>query len=368
MLGVEVSLGSRTYTIQIGALKDADLASAVAGMHPAPSRALVIFDERVRGYAERIRNALLQRAVASDLLDVPSGEESKCILQLEHLWKRLLKCGTDRKSIVVAVGGGVVGDLAGFAAATFNRGIRFVQVPTTLLSMVDSSVGGKTGINLPEAKNILGAFWQPSLVWANVEALQTLPTREFRSGLAEVVKYGVILDDAFFAYLESHAQDILARNPEAVSEIIKRSCELKADVVSQDEYETTGLRAVLNYGHTFGHALEALTEYGTLLHGEAISIGMTMAGTLARDLGRWSPAVLERQSSLLRQLGLPLCLNDLPLQPLEASQVIDAMMHDKKNAYGKLHLILPTRLGHVETVTGVPMESIRKAIEAVDRL
>jgi 3-dehydroquinate synthase len=228
--------------------------------------------------------------------------------------------------------------------------------------MVDSSVGGKTGINLPEAKNVIGAFWQPSLVWSDLSVLATLPDREFRSGLAEVVKYGVILDHAFFSQLESDATLILARDPVPLAAVIRRSCELKAEVVAADERETTGLRAILNYGHTFGHAIESLTEYGVLLHGEAIAIGMSMAGRLALALGRWTNDAFERQTELLQRFGLPTRLDRVLAPPLQVSDMVSAMMHDKKNTYGRMNLILPDRIGHVETVSDVAMECIEQSI------
>jgi 3-dehydroquinate synthase len=277
---------------------------------------------------------------------------------------RLAELRADRKAVVIAVGGGVLGDLAGFLAATWNRGVRFVQVPTTLLAMVDSSVGGKTGINLPSAKNVVGAFWQPHLVWADLTALNSLPDREYRSGLAEVVKYGVILDPRLFAMLEANVDRILDRDPEAVASIVQRSCELKAQVVAADEFETTGLRAILNYGHTFGHALEALTGYGTLLHGEAVSIGMTMAAHLAATLERWPAAMIVRQTELLERLHLPTRINGQAASQATPDRVLQAMQLDKKTEHGQLNLILPTRLGHVETVRGVDPALIAEAIAA----
>jgi 3-dehydroquinate synthase len=228
--------------------------------------------------------------------------------------------------------------------------------------MVDSSVGGKTGINLPEAKNVIGSFWQPSLVWADIANLETLPTREFRSGLAEVVKYGIILDADFFEYLENHADAILARDTSALTEVIRRSCLLKARVVAEDEWETTGRRAILNYGHTFGHAIESLTEYGTLLHGEAVSIGMSMAGHLAASLQRWPDHSLDRQNQLLERFGLPTRIMAGIQKHLTADRMIQAMMHDKKNTYGKLNLILPNRIGEVQTVSDASIDLVRKTI------
>lgn len=364
MQSIEVLLGSRSYPIYLGHAISGELANAIGKLTPAPSKIVIVYDNRVEHLARAIAKEARMDAANIHLIDVPSGEESKSVLQLEHLWKRLFRCNADRKAIVIAVGGGVIGDLAGFAAATWNRGVRFLQVPTTLLAMVDSSVGGKTGINLPDAKNVIGAFWQPVLVWADVSSLASLPTREFRSGLAEVVKYGVILDSDFFDFLETRADAILSRNEDALVEIIRRSCLLKAKVVAEDELETTGLRAILNYGHTFGHAIESLTDYGTLLHGEAVSIGMTMAGHLSVSMHRWNQRSLDRQTRLLEQFGLPTQLAGDAAKAIAGDRMIDAMMHDKKNAYGQLRLILPSRIGAVETVSGVSSEIVRDAIAA----
>jgi 3-dehydroquinate synthase len=270
----------------------------------------------------------------------------------------MLDEGADRQSVVIAVGGGVVGDLAGFVAATFARGLAFFQVPTTLLAQVDSSVGGKTGINLPGAKNMVGAFWQPAGVLIDVQTLATLPDREFRAGLAEVVKYGVILDSEFFAYLEQHADEINRRDQTALMHIVARSCRLKADVVEADERETTGLRSVLNYGHTFCHALEAATGYETLLHGEAVAIGMHCAARLAERLGRVDETFVARQHALLTAFGLPVAVPDV-----EASELVRFMRRDKKAVAGHLRFVLPTRIGHVELVDGVKADDVRKVLE-----
>lgn len=362
MQSIDVPLGSRTYQIHIGDANPGELAAAIGNLIPAPSRVIVIHDAGVAHLAEKSAKESGIDSSGISMIPVPCGEESKSILQVEHLWKRLLQCGADRKSLIIAVGGGVIGDLAGFAAATWNRGIRFIQIPTTLLAMVDSSVGGKTGINLPEAKNVIGSFWQPAMVWADLASLASLPTREFRSGLAEVVKYGIILDADFFEYLENHADTILARDTSALTEVIRRSCLLKAQVVAEDEWETTGRRAILNYGHTFGHAIESLTEYGTLLHGEAVSIGMSMAGHLAASLQRWPEHSLDRQNQLLERFGLPTqILTDIRKQ-LTPDLMIQAMMHDKKNTYGKLNLILPNRIGDVQTVSDTPIDLVRELI------
>jgi 3-dehydroquinate synthase len=293
------------------------------------------------------------------LLAVPAGEASKSAEQAAALWNRLVELRADRSTVVVAVGGGVIGDLGGFVAATFARGLSFIQIPTTLLAHVDSSVGGKVGINLPAAKNIVGAFWQPAGVLIDLDTLATLPDREYRSGLAEVVKYGVILDADFFRYLETHIAELNARQPDVLEYIVARSCRLKADVVEQDEREETGLRAVLNYGHTFCHAIETVTGYGAYLHGEAVAIGMVCASRLAQALGRIGPEITERQEQLLRALGLTTAVGDLNHDDLLA-----AMQRDKKSHLGRLRFVLPSRLGHVELVEDVPAEKVRQALSA----
>jgi 3-dehydroquinate synthase len=263
----------------------------------------------------------------------------------------------DRKSMVIAVGGGVVGDLAGFIAATYARGLTFVQIPTTLLAQVDSSVGGKVGINLPAAKNIVGAFWQPAGVLIDLDCLRTLPQREYVSGLAEVVKYGVSLDQDFFDFLEKNKAGLLARDPQVLEHVVARSCQLKASIVEQDEREQTGRRAVLNYGHTFCHAIETTTGYDRFLHGEAVAIGMVCAAGLAQRLGRFSVEASRRQTALLEALQLPTRASGLDVE-----QMLAAMQHDKKAEYGQLRFVLPTQLGQADVVGGIPLPVVREAI------
>jgi 3-dehydroquinate synthase len=258
------------------------------------------------------------------------------------------------------VGGGVVGDLAGFVAATYARGLTYFQVPTTLLAQVDSSVGGKTGVNLPGAKNMVGAIWQPKGVFIDVQTVKTQRERDYRSGLAEVVKYGVILDAEFFAHLEQEVPAILGRRHRTLSALIARSCELKAQVVERDEREEGGLRAVLNYGHTFAHALEAVTGYEQLLHGEAVSIGMMCAARLAQRLGRVDEAFVARQRALLVALGLPVAVPSVDHEAL-----VEPRLRDKKVEHGKLRFALPTRLGHVELVSDVDLDAVRATLAAV---
>lgn len=357
---IRVSLAERSYTIEIGTGSLSRLGELVTKASPCV-HAMLLADERVEEpHAKAAAKSLSDVGLSVDLVLVESGEESKSVEMADQLWNVLLDRGADRKSVVVAVGGGVIGDLAGFVAATFARGLDFFQVPTTLLAAVDSSVGGKVGINLPGAKNMVGAFWQPRGVLIDTEVLSTLPEREFVSGLAEVVKYGVILDAAFFEYLENHADAILLRRPDVLTEVISRCCRLKADVVEKDERETSGLRAVLNYGHTFGHALEAIAGYGEYLHGEAVSIGMECAARLAAELGRVEASFVDRQTKLLTRLGLP---TKMPKVDREA--MLAAMMKDKKVEKRELRFVLPTRMGHVELVKGVSLDDANAAM--VDR-
>jgi len=351
MQTVHVDLSQRGYDIVAGTNLLGRSQEITAGW-VAARHAVVITDENVaEPYARVVGESLGEGGLDVDLIEVPAGEPTKSAAMAEQLWSKLLELGADRSSLVVAVGGGVVGDLAGFVAASYARGIDFVQVPTTLLAQVDSSVGGKTGINLPEAKNMVGAFWQPRGVLIDVDSLATLPDREFRAGLAEVVKYGVILDAEFFTYLEQHADQLNARDADVLTHVVARCCRLKADVVQADERETSGLRAVLNYGHTFAHALEAVAGYGELLHGEAVSIGMECAARLAHALGRVDDEFVGRQHKLLSALGLPTVTPDLPRDKL-----MQAMQSDKKAKHGRIRFVLPTRLGHVELVENTPPE------------
>jgi 3-dehydroquinate synthase len=354
---IRVALGERSYDIAIGRGTLAGAAQFVRDRSSAQHAVVVTDSGGCQPHAEQVRAALSGGGMRCDLLVVPAGEESKSVAQAERLWQRLLELKADRKTVVVAVGGGVVGDLAGFVAATYGRGLALVQVPTTLLAQVDSSVGGKVGINLPAAKNIIGAFWQPAGVLIDSNVLGTLPEREYRSGLAEVVKYGVILDAEFFAWLENRVAEITAREPAALEHVIARSCRLKADVVEQDEREQTGLRAVLNYGHTFCHAIETVSGYSKYLHGEAVAIGMVCAARLAQQMGRISPDLCERQTSLLEQLALPTVASGLDREALLA-----AMQRDKKAQHGQLRFVLPSRLGHVELVGGVDPNLVRQAL------
>ena len=346
---VRVELAERSYEIHIGSDNLSSIGELVVGLGDV-SHTIIITDSNVRDlYGETVLKSLAQSDLQVDIMTIPVGESSKSVGILEELWKQMLSLSADRKSVVIALGGGVVGDLAGFVAASYGRGVRFVQIPTSLLATVDSSVGGKVGINLPGAKNMVGAFWQPQAVLIDVAVLQSLPARDYQAGLAEVVKYGVIQDEDFFSRLENNVGLILERDAEFMRDVIARCCELKAYVVENDERETTGLRAILNYGHTFCHAIEACTGYGTYMHGEAVAIGMLCASRLAEMLGRVTEDETQRQQNLLEQLHLPIALPD----DLEREPMVEAMKRDKKTEHGKIRFILPTKIGHVELVDNV---------------
>lgn len=368
---VGVDLGDRSYRIDVGRGAWPNLAGrlrqALDGSWAGRScrKALIVTDDHVAAlpYPGLVRESLGTLGIAAEIAEVPSGEASKGLATAAALYDRLIAMRADRHALVVAVGGGVIGDLAGFVAATFARGLPLWMVPTTLLAQVDSSVGGKVGVNLPQAKNIVGAFHQPVGVWIDTETLNTLPDRELRCGLAEVVKYGVILDEAFFGELERGADAILKRDHEALRRIIVRSCELKAEVVTRDEREETGLRAVLNFGHTIGHAVEAVAGYGGAFeHGEAVAVGMVAESKLAERLGWIDAEPTERLVRLLERLGLP-----TTLAGLDADALLDAMSRDKKNRDGRIRLVLPRSVGKVELTDEPTADQLRDLLRDLCR-
>ena len=337
---LRVELGGRSYPVQVGAgllQQPAAWTGFLRGRH-----VLLVTDANVAAHhLAPVQAALADRALAVEVL--PPGEQEKNWARLGLLLERLAALGASRDACVVALGGGVVGDLAGFAAACWMRGVDFLQLPTTLLAMVDSSVGGKTAVNLPQGKNLAGAFHQPVAVVADTATLATLPDRELRAGLAEVVKYAAIRDAEFMDLLERHAEALLARDPGALAEAIARSCRHKAAIVARDETEQ-GERALLNFGHSFGHALEAVAGYGTLLHGEAVAIGMVLAARLSAALGLAPEADAGRLSTLLARMGLPVALPP----GLDPQALLAAMRLDKKNVSGQLRLVLWRGLGQAE--------------------
>jgi len=325
--------------------------------------AAVITDAHVVGSSgARVVTGFGARGIAVTSLIVPPGETAKSPAEYVRLCEALAVVPADRATQIVAVGGGVTGDLAGFVAATFLRGLGFWQIPTTLVGQVDSAVGGKTGINLDVGKNLVGAFWQPRFVACDPTTLATLPDREYRSGLAEVVKYGVILDRDLFQWLESRVDQILARDPAAVAQMVGRCVDLKLDIVAEDEFERSGRRAILNYGHTVGHALEMLAGYGRLLHGEAVAIGMTAAARIAIATGRLGVEQARRQAALLARFGLPLVVPD-DLRRIGVDDVCSAMRRDKKTLHGTIRFILPTAIGRVEITDDVDEGVVRAVLD-----
>ena len=353
---VHVALGDRSYDILIA---DGLLGRLPELLKPLKlgSRCAILTDSNVAPlYADAARDALAAAGWRVNVQMIAPGESAKSLAVAGQLYEQLAEARLDRKSFVLALGGGVVGDLAGFIAATFLRGIDFVQAPTTLLAMVDSSVGGKVAINLPQGKNLVGAFYQPRVVIADTATLRTLSEREFRAGVAEVIKYGIISDAALFAELERELPRLMAKDTALLARVIARCCEIKADVVSQDERES-GLRAILNFGHTVGHAIEAVTEYGRYLHGEALAIGMLAAARLSQKHAGLGAAEANRIESLLRRAGLDLTPPDAPFE-----QVLDAMRSDKKAREGKLRVVLAKRIGETVVSDAVNESEIQEAL------
>ena len=351
---VVVALGERSYAIEIGAglLDDGRLIASAVGR-----QAMIVTNETVAPlYLDRVQRALVGRAV--DVCVLPDGEAYKTLATYESVIDALLSKRHGRATTIVALGGGVVGDIAGFVAATYQRGVAFVQVPTTLLAQVDSSVGGKTAVNHPLGKNMIGAFHQPKCVIADTSVLATLPDREYRAGLAEVVKYGVIRDRAFFDWLLSAKDALRARDPLALRRVIERCCAIKAEVVGNDEREE-GERAILNYGHTFGHAIETLTRY-EILHGEAVAIGMVMAADLAQRAG-----MLARDEAM--RIREAISAFDLPVAPpgnVSAAEMIGSMTQDKKVRDGKIRFVLPRAIGRVEVTDRIDSNCVEATLHA----
>jgi 3-dehydroquinate synthase len=358
---VPVSLEGRSYPIQIGSglLQDA----ATYAKLPKASSALIVTNSTVAPlYAQQLAAALQTRYPNVQTLCLPDGEAYKTFETLNLIFNELLGSGADRKATLFALGGGVVGDMTGFAAACYMRGVPFVQVPTTLLAQVDSSVGGKTAINHPLGKNMIGAFYQPELVVCDLAVLKTLPPREMSAGLAEVIKYGPIYDMAFFDWIEANIDGLRAGDVELLAHAVKRSCEIKAAVVGEDEKEG-GIRAILNFGHTFGHAIEAGLGYGAWLHGEGVGCGMVMAARLSQRLGTVDEAFVQRLTRLIERAGLPTRAPVLPLDgaPDVASRYLQLMQIDKKAEAGEIRFITIDPPGRA-TLRTVPDELVREVI------
>ena len=355
MTKVTVELGADSYDILIGE----NLFGAAADFIDAKNftKTLLVTDNVVYDkYGEKLMDIFKARGLEFDVVIIPAGELSKNLQCAEVLYTSAINSRLDRKSAIVALGGGVVGDLAGFVAATFLRGVNFIQIPTTLLAQVDSSVGGKTAVNHKLGKNLIGAFYQPKAVFIDLATLKTLPEREIKSGLAEVIKYGVICDENFFSYLEENVDNILGGDFDALAKIIRRSCEIKAEVVSRDEKES-GLRRILNFGHTIAHAVEEETGYEKYLHGEAVSIGMLGAALISNKI---FGVEINRLKNLLEKFGLQThCEN------CSVDKLYSALFRDKKTVGGKINWVLMKKIGAVEISDDVPENVVRAALENI---
>jgi len=359
-LQVQIELGDRSYPILIG---EGLLSQPAAfdGLGKA-SQALIVSNRTVAPlYAAQLKRSLRPHFASVDHLELPDGEEFKDWKTLNLIFDSLLKHGSDRKTVLFALGGGVVGDMTGFAAASYMRGVPFVQVPTTLLAQVDSSVGGKTAINHPLGKNMIGAFYQPLRVVCDLSTLRTLPPRELSAGLAEVIKYGPIADMAFFAWLEENIQKLKGGDVPALAYAVQRSCEIKAEVVGQDERET-GLRAILNFGHTFGHAIEAGMGYGKWLHGEAVACGMVMAANLSARLGLVEESFVRRVTQLIEKADLPVRGPHLA-EPDNAGRYLELMRIDKKVEAREIRFVVIEAPGRA-AVRAAPEAIVREVIDA----
>lgn len=359
MARVDVDLGTREYAIHIGSGVLQNLANAMQTL-PTGRRLLLITNPVVQKlFGKTLQDALEGVGYEVIVGEVPEGEEFKTLSQAAVLYDLAFTHGLDRQSLVVALGGGVIGDLAGFVAATYMRGVPFVQIPTTLLAQVDSSVGGKVAVNHPAGKNIIGAFYQPLAVFSDLDTLSTLDAREIRGGLAEVIKYGVIADRVFFQWLEEHMEQVLQLEPKALEYVVEKSCSIKAQVVQEDETEQ-GRRAILNFGHTIGHAVETLTGYTAYRHGEAVSIGMVLAARLAVRMGFLTADKALRIEQVLTKASLPVALP----KGLEKRKILDLLRHDKKVISDSLTFVLPTDIGSVCLEKDVPESEIIQVLLA----
>lgn len=359
MRNVKVDLPVNGYDITIGKGLAKELAEQVKAQNFS-EKGLLVTDSNVgKLYAAKMVEVLKEAGLDVDVFTVPAGETSKALETAEKIYTRAIELGLDRKSPIFALGGGVVGDLTGFVAATYMRGVPFVQLATSLLAQVDSSVGGKVAVNHHLGKNMIGAFYQPKFVIIDLECLETLPKREVYTGLGEIVKYGAIYDEEFFQYLEEHADEILVLDKVPMEHIIGRSCEIKADVVTQDEKEK-GLRRILNFGHTMAHAIEKETRYLRYNHGEAVAIGMVGAAYISRELGLMSDKDVTRLIELIQKLHLPIKAEGCTVEAMFRST-----LHDKKTVNGVVHWVLLDGIGKVSEVTEVPEDVVRKCMQMV---
>lgn len=359
MRKVRVDLGEKSYDIIIGYAIDRELVDFVKGAGYS-RKALLVTDTNVGPlYAKQVQQLLAEAGLEAAVAQIPAGESSKTLTTANELFTRAIELGLDRKSPIFALGGGVVGDLAGFVAATYMRGVPFVQLPTSLLAQVDSSVGGKVAVNHVLGKNLIGAFYQPQAVFMELNFMKSLPRREIYTGLGEIIKYGIIYDAEFFAFLESNREAVLALEPEALVHIIARSCEIKAAVVSEDEKEA-GLRRILNFGHTIAHAIEKETGYVRYNHGEAVATGMIGAAYISRELGLIGENEYNRVREMIARYNLPLQAAGVTVEDMYGD-----IFHDKKTVDGKVTWVLMEKIGKVICRNDVPAEAVKKAMAAV---
>ena len=356
---ITVKLKERSYPVFVGQ-KIANLGSFLAKKNHA-RKVLVVTNPKIKTlYFSKLNASLTKAGFKVSAAVLPDGEKYKTLDSVKKLYSAALKAGLDRKSPVIALGGGIVGDIAGFFASTYLRGMPFVQVPTTLLAMVDSSLGGKTGVDLKEGKNLVGSFYQPKLVWIDISTLKSLPAAELQNGMAEVIKYGVIKDESFFKYLINNIKDIYKIKDQRYEAIVSRCCSIKAEVVARDEREEKGKREILNFGHTFGHAIETLSGYKLYSHGQAVAIGMNMAGSLAVSLGIFSEIDRVWIENLLYLAKLPTEIQG----EISFKDLLPILLRDKKVRNGNLRFVLPVKIGKVK-IFNVPIKDIKDYISEV---
>jgi len=360
MKKIPLDLGPNSYNIFIGEGAIDQLGSLLQSLS-FQGRVAVVTDRKIDGYyGDRVRKGLENAGFKSLMIEIPAGERYKTLKQIQRIYDHLIQHHFERSDLLVALGGGVIGDMTGFAAATYLRGVSFIQCPTTVVAQVDASIGGKTGVDHPQGKNLIGAFHQPRFVCSDPAVLRTLQKREYRSGLAEVVKYGVISDEGFFQYLEQHSAAICRLDLEKVTHCIHRSSQIKAEIVQADEREG-GLRKILNYGHTIGHAVETLTGYRKVKHGEGVAMGMVAASRLAVELGLLHEADVKRQVALLESFGLPTRLPEL-----DSGDILEVMAGDKKVVGGEIYFVLPKKIGSVD-VMQVDKKVLRRFLKALPK-
>ena len=357
MTTISVPLKTNSYSIIVGKNILPQLGTSLKSLSLGQDAVIMTHPWLLRRYGAGLKKTLEQNGFSCSVFLVPEGEKSKSVKTAFHLIEKIARHDVFKRPFIVAFGGGVIGDLAGFVAATYKRGVPYVQVPTSFLAQIDCAIGGKVAIDLKFGKNLVGAFYQPRCVYSDVALLSTLPQRQLRNGLAEAIKYGIIDDPKLFDYIESHCEKLLRGNLNSLLKVVVKSSQIKAKVVSQDEKETKGIRTILNFGHTVGHAIEAAGQYRVYQHGEAIALGMRIASRISRDLGMLSQKNFERIDGLLTKAGLP-----KTIQKIKVNQILKMMKHDKKFIAGKNRFVLAKQIGKVHVVEGIDLKIIQRAI------